>query len=176
MLKLIQIADPSINQIFINKDKQITFGSTQWDIELTFSALSSGTKRYLDIMYFILSHKNKSAIIFIDELALYLHRELALTVIKAMNMIVKEKKNISFIFSTHNPMILGNYISYKQTIEINYDHENLEHKATRLSTLFKSHESIENKYKKGIISKFPASSYSFDYLYDIIRRKELNEK
>ena len=167
MINLIRIADNSIKHLF-KKEGKFFFRTSKSNIDIGFNDLSSGTKRFIHIINFVLGSVKSEGIFYIDEIELNFHRELTLAIIQAMNLVVKRNKKISFIFTTHNPLIIGDEIKYKQVIEISEDINTGEHISTRLSTLFKSHENVETKYKKGIISKFPSSSFAFDNIYDAI--------
>lgn len=168
ILKLIRVADPSIEHVVL-EGKTLIFKVKHSDFPVSFRSLSFGTKRFLWIASFIIQKtSNDNALILLDEIEPFMHKELAEAIIKIMNLIAKKNKNTSFIFTTHNPMLVGSHILNKQVTEIKNQGVDGNHSAVKLSTLFKNHESIEKKYKKGIICDFPSSAFVTDSIWEVI--------
>lgn len=166
LLKLIQVADPSITGI-IHKGKRIYFTNDNSEKEISFINLSSGTKRFLLIAEFIISSIKKSKIILLDEIEPFMHRELAGSIVDLMNILSREFDDRTIIFTTHNPLIIGGVIKYRQVHEISFDHSTFKHESRKLSSLFKQHQNIEKQYKEGRICSFPSSAFAYDFIWEV---------
>lgn len=166
MLKLIQIADPSVEDIIVN-GKTYLFKIRGSDSPITMKHLSSGTKRFLWISSFLIRESMEdNCVILLDEIEPFMHKELAESIIYLMNLIARKNKRTSFIFTTHNIMLIDTHINYKQVTEVKMKDE--EHVAKKLSTNFKPHQNIDSSYKKGVINPFPSKAIVEDHMWAVV--------
>ena len=121
------------------------------------SALSSGTKRFINLVYRIILPINRKiirngALVLIDELEINLHKELINSVKMLMNLMF-EKYNIQYIFTTHNPYSIASSTSNKQIFSLEDSGSKL--KVIKLSDIIKPHQSKLKLYSDNIFATFP---------------------
>lgn len=169
MLRLIKLADPLIDDIVFTQRgsneilNKIIVNATAIDS----LALSTGTRQFILILAMILSRaENGNCLVMIDEIELSLHKEL-IDVLKIIMNKLFIKKNVQFLVTAHSPLAVHDFTSFKQIYSITKDENNV-HKVDRLSTKFKNHQNIINRYLEGDLAIYPDSELSRNVAGDII--------
>lgn len=168
LLKLIQLADPNIQDIvFTEAGDNITFnkiivGGKSIDI----LDLSSGTRQFVMMSSLICAAPQANGSIrLIDEFELSLHKELV-DVLKILMNRMFEKYNIQYLLTTHSPLAVQDYTSFKQIYSVSI--EEGKHVVERLSIKFKPHQNIVNRYLSGDLAPYPDSELSRNVAGDLI--------
>ena len=151
--KLIKLANPNFIE-FIDDEGSIRYTEKNSKLPLGIEKLSNGTKKYLKFLYLTLEFsKQKAGILLIDEIENFIHKELV-NVVKIGIMEIASKYDLQVIITTHNPLVLKEFVSKKQIISLD-DNENDEIIATKVSSKTKPKSSITNKYMNNEIAMFP---------------------
>lgn len=168
LLKLIQLADPNVQDIvFTESGENIAFNKIIVDGKnVDVFDLSTGTRQFI-MVFDIISVKTSAygSIRLIDEFELSLHKELVDVLKIVMNQMF-EKYNVQYILTTHSPLAVQDYTSFKQIYSISLKGE--KHVVERLSTKFKQHQSIVNRYLSGDLAPYPDSELSRNVAGDLI--------
>jgi len=155
--KLLKLADPNITKVTSVKDKfsnkrrisQIFINGSPQSRDV----LSSGTVKFIKMNWlFCKAIKNKSSLVLIDEIELNLHKEL-INALKAIMISLYSKYNIQFIFTTHSPIAIEDYLTYAQVLSIDIDESDI-HKVTKISSIMNPNDSAYNNYKKGFFAPY----------------------
>ena len=157
--KLIKLADPEFIE-FIWHSESLRYARKGRLTNLDVETLSSGTKKFIKLLYWILKFaKAKSGILMIDEIENHLHKELV-NVVKIGLMEVATKYDLQVILTTHNPLLLKEFVVNKQVISLD-DSENEDDKiiASKVSSKIKPKNNIIKKYEYNIISIFPSPEH-----------------
>lgn len=169
--KLLQIADPAIDSLSKSKSGSLVIKLDDGN-EVNMEELSWGTKHFLHTAFGILKtlQLNKSGIFFIDELTAFMHKELSSALISLMELVTEHNNAITFMFIAHDLSVIQSSLKYKQSFEISKEGDT--HKAEKVSTYMKQHESLTSRSYKGRINQFPSQAFVYDHLEDIIEQYE----
>ncbi len=168
--KLIKLADPQFIE-FIWHFESLRYARKGKLTNLDVETLSSGTKKFIKLLYWILKFaKAKSGILMIDEIENHLHKEL-INVVKIGLMEITTKYDLQVILTTHNPLILKEFVVNKQVISLD-DSENENDKiiASKVSSKIKPKNNIIKKYEYNIISVFPSPQHAKIISKDIFKK------
>ena len=158
--ELIKLADPEFIE-FTSKFGTLNYARKGRLTNLDVETFSSGTKKFIRLLYWILKFaKAKAGILMIDEIENHLHKELV-NVIKIGLMEVAIKYDLQVILTTHNPLLLKEFVVNKQVISLD-DSENEDDKiiASKVSSKIKPKNNIIKKYEYNIISIFPSPEHA----------------
>ena len=168
--KLIKLADPQFIE-FIWHSESLRYARKGRLTNLDVETLSSGTKKFIKLLYWILKFaKAKAGILMIDEIENHLHKEL-INVVKIGLMEITSKYDLQVILTTHNPLILKEFVVNKQVISLD-DSENENDKiiASKVSSKIKPKNNIIKKYEYNIISVFPSPQHAKIISKDIFKK------
>ena len=150
--ELVRLANPKFIE-FVKDEGVIRYAEEGSSMSLSLNSLSTGTKRFLQLIYYIKKlAENKSGILLIDEIENYLHSELV-NVIKIGLINIASKYNVQVIFTTHNPLVLNKFISNKQIISLDDEDEKVT--SSKVSSKMKPRNNIIRKYENGEIVVYP---------------------
>ena len=129
--------------------------------------LSNGTIRFIYLANLILG--TKGSLILIDEIDIFLHKEL-MDVLKLLMKHQFKKYGTQTIFTTHSPLMVDDYTKFKQIYSLSKDNQDgitIE----KLSKRFKNNNmSVIKRYSKGELANYPnpknAKNMVVDILYD----------
>ena len=175
-IKLMQLADPEIKDIIFLDSRN---NNSEWiegfklfnDKTISEEWISNGTKQFIYLFsklltnYKLVKEKKGGYLVLIDEIEIGTHTELINTIKLAMQHLFEEL-DIQFIFTTHSPLALDKYVSFKQVFSISKDND--EHKINKLSSKFKPSHSIINLYKNGQISEYPDKEWSRNIIFEVL--------
>ena len=167
--ELFKLADPQFEELILSKGGSLRYARKYSKTNLDIETLSSGTKKFIKLLYLILKFaKEKSGILMIDEIENRLHKELV-NVIKIGLMEIAAKYDLQVILTTHNPLILKEFVVNKQVISLD-EEENDRMIATKVSSLIKPKNSIIKKYENNRISIFPNPEHAKTKSKDIFKK------
>lgn len=166
-LALIQLADPSISKIFITKENNKSYIELLSEgNKVNASQLSDGTRKFISLASTIVhSNSLSSSICLIDEIELYMHFELIHT-LKIMMAMANKINGCQFIFTTHNPLVIDNFMSFKQAYSIEKEDEQL--KYNKVSTMIDPRANFVKKFSEGLFSMYPNPDRARNVAIDVM--------
>ena len=183
--KLIQLADEDVTNIYINNiaNTPNTHNSFLQSIprferitnieirgnKLGVRQLSHGTIRFIYLANLILN--TKGSLILIDEIDIYLHKEL-MDMLKILMQHQFEKYGTQTIFTTHSPLMVDKYTKFKQIYSLSKnDEEGIQ--IEKLSKKFKNNNmSVIKRYLKGELANYPDTEKARNMMVDILYEQE----
>ena len=157
LISVLKLADTAIKRLeILGKGKsEIISAIVLENKKISLLSLSTGTRHFISMIFIVLFpviKKSKNALILIDEIELGMHSELT-DALKILMIDMFEKYNAQYIFTTHSPLAVYNFTSFKQVFSLSEgDGETI---VTKLSSKYKTHQNIINAYTKGFISPYP---------------------
>ena len=169
---LLRLADPSLEKIVIHRTRQ--------NIEVVESiivngrsanllALSLGTRHFLNMLEKIVFPKimnQRNVLVLIDEIEIVMHKELV-NALKILMIDMFQKYNTQYIFTTHSPLVLKDFITNKQIFSMYLDSDN-NHVVEKFSAKHKPHKNPIKAYLDGVISPYPDPELLRNVVGDII--------